>query len=249
MVSVFGESVAIEITNSLSETQSPCKDLPPVQHVEPNSSVTVPCPVFSASEMVFKLYKGLEAIFSISINQTFRSQINKNPKIDFSANFKFNDTDNSTSFILEAVTMNTTGLYTCEAEKIFPPPFQIVVHKPQTIVLVEGRQVKPHPVCQDVDHLVFWVMFGIMTIYGVVMSLIVAIQWGVCYSCNSPSLSIITPPSVLTLLKNCLPTLLAHQSYSALSTDYSFTRTGILSQTRAQMRAMGAQTILARIAF
>lgn len=113
-------------------------DLPPVQHVEPNSSVTVPCPVFSASEMVFKLYKGLEAIFSISINQTFRSQINKNPKIDFSANFKFNDTDNSTSFILEAVTMNTTGLYTCEAEKIFPPPFQIVVHKPQTIVLVEG---------------------------------------------------------------------------------------------------------------
>ncbi|XP_050978218.1 uncharacterized protein si:dkey-1h24.6 [Labeo rohita] len=163
--------------SSLSETQSPCKDLPPVQHVEPNSSVTVPCPVFSASEMVFKLYKGLEAIFSISINQTFRSQINKNPKIDFSANFKFNDTDNSTSFILEAVTMNTTGLYTCEAEKIFPPPFQIVVHKPQTIVLVEGRQVKPHPVCQDVDHLVFWVMFGIMTIYGVVMSLIVAIQW------------------------------------------------------------------------
>lgn len=109
-------------------------NLPPFQHVALNSSVTVPCPVLSAPEMVFRLYKGSDEIFYISVNNTIISKINNSPGMAFTVNV----VDNSTSFILNGVTKNTTAMYTCEAERIFPPPFQKVEHKPQTIVFVEG---------------------------------------------------------------------------------------------------------------
>ncbi|XP_016095356.1 uncharacterized protein [Sinocyclocheilus grahami] len=122
--------------SSLSETQSMCKgNLPPVHHVALNSSVTVPCPVLSAPEMVFRLYKGSEEIFFISVNNTIISKNDNSPRMDFTVNVA----DNGTSFILDGVTINTTALYTCEAERIFPPPFQQVEHKPQTIVFVEDQ--------------------------------------------------------------------------------------------------------------
>ncbi|XP_016363630.1 uncharacterized protein LOC107705030 isoform X1 [Sinocyclocheilus anshuiensis] len=158
--------------SSQSETQSMCKgNLPPVHHVALNSSVTVPCPVLSAPEMVFRLYKGSEEIFFISVNNTIISKNDNSPRMDFTVNVA----DNSTSFILDGVTINTTALYTCEAERIFPPPFQQVEHKPQTIVFVEERPVKQHSVCQDVNHLVFWVVLGAMTIYGLLTTCIVFI--------------------------------------------------------------------------
>uniref|UniRef100_A0A672SAT0 Immunoglobulin domain-containing protein n=1 Tax=Sinocyclocheilus grahami TaxID=75366 RepID=A0A672SAT0_SINGR len=159
-------------------------NLPPVQHVALNSSVTIPCPVLSAPEMVFQLYKGSEEIFYITINNASISKNNNSPRRDFPASFKVNHTNNSTSFILNSVTMNTTALYTCEAERIFPPPFQKVEHKPQTIVFVEEiqhlcvsteRPVKPSAVCQHADHLAFWVVLGVMAIYGLVMTCTVLI--------------------------------------------------------------------------
>ncbi|KTF84746.1 hypothetical protein cypCar_00008019 [Cyprinus carpio] len=158
--------------SSLSETESMCKgNLPPFQHVALNSSVTVPCPVLSAPEMVFRLYKGSDEIFYISVNNTIISKINNSPGMAFTVNV----VDNSTSFILNGVTKNTTAMYTCEAERIFPPPFQQVEHKPQTIVFVEERPVKQHAVCQDVSYLVvaFWVVLGAMVIYGLVTTCIV----------------------------------------------------------------------------
>ncbi|KAF4118708.1 uncharacterized protein si:dkey-1h24.6 [Onychostoma macrolepis] len=154
--------------SSLSETQCICKgNLPPIQHVALNSNVTIPCPVLSAPEMVFKLYKGSVEIDYISSNNNNNSLRRASPAI-----FNVNYTNNSTSFILNRVTMNTTALYTCEAERIFPPPFQKVEHKPQTIVFVEGRPVKPRVVCQHVYQPAFWVL-GVLTIYGLVMTCIV----------------------------------------------------------------------------
>ncbi len=126
-------------------------NLPPVQHVALNSNVSIPCPALSAPEMAFRLYKGSESISYISINNTFFSKYNNSPMRPFLAIFQVNATNNSTSFILNNVTMNTTALYTCEAEKLFPPPFQKVEHKPQTIVFVEGMftMVVEHCHCQQ----------------------------------------------------------------------------------------------------
>lgn len=113
-------------------------NLPPVEHVTVGSNVTVPCPVLSATEMDFKLFKGPDQLTSIfiKINDTSINKNNNSPS--FPADLIVNHLDNSSSFILFGVTTNFTGLYACEAEIIYPPPFKKVSHIPQTIVFVEG---------------------------------------------------------------------------------------------------------------
>lgn len=113
-------------------------DFPPVKHVTVDSNVKVPCPMLSAAEMDFKLFKGPDMVTSISIkkNNTSNNINSKSP--DFPANLSVNVMDNSTSFILLGVTTNFTDLYTCEAEINYPPPFAKVLYTPQTIVFVEG---------------------------------------------------------------------------------------------------------------
>ncbi|XP_048053047.1 uncharacterized protein si:dkey-1h24.6 isoform X1 [Megalobrama amblycephala] len=163
--------------STLSETQSICKgNLPPVKHVAVDSNVTVPCPVLSATEMDFKLFKGSDQVTSIyiKINDTSINKNNNSP--NFPADLNVNHLDNSSSFILFGVTTNFTGLYTCEAEIIYPPPFKKVSHTPQTIVFVEAEKpVKISDLCQHGSQLVLWIVFGAIVIYGVVMTCIVFI--------------------------------------------------------------------------
>ncbi|XP_051558541.1 T-cell-specific surface glycoprotein CD28 homolog [Myxocyprinus asiaticus] len=157
--------------STLTETQSMCKgNLPLVKHVAVNGNATVSCPILSAPEMDFKLFKGSVMVTSRHIN-TQSPPVN--PEGNVPAHFSVNLTDNSTSFILLSVTMNTTALYTCEAVIIYPPPFVKVDEMPQTIVFVKESPRKQHPLCQHANHLVLWVVLGGMTTYGLVMTCIV----------------------------------------------------------------------------
>ncbi|XP_051983387.1 uncharacterized protein si:dkey-1h24.6 [Xyrauchen texanus] len=161
--------------STLIETQSMCKgNLPLVKHVAVNSNATVSCPILSAPEMDFKLFKGSVQVISSYINtQSTPVRISDSPEADFPAHFSVNLTDNSTSFILLSATMNTTALYTCEAVKTYPPPLVNVDEMPQTIVFVKESPRKQHSLCQHANHLVLWVVLGGMTMYGLVMTCIV----------------------------------------------------------------------------
>lgn len=112
--------------------------LPPVIHVAVDSKVTVPCPILSATEMEFKLFKDSDLVTSTYIKINYTSIIQNDNSPNFPANLSVNQLNNSTSFILFGVTTNFTGLYTCEAEIMYPPPFKKVPHTPQAIVFVEG---------------------------------------------------------------------------------------------------------------
>ncbi|KAK7166243.1 hypothetical protein R3I93_006117 [Phoxinus phoxinus] len=170
-----------------SETQSMCKgNLPPVKHVAVNSNVNVPCPVLNATEIDFRLFKGqyMVTLISIKINDTSNNINSKSP--NFPANLSVNVMDKSTSFILLGVTTNLTDLYTCEAEINYPPPFKTVPNTPQTIVLVEESQDKSRDICQLESHLVWWVVFGVMAIYGLVMTCIVFFLRIKCSQIDTP---------------------------------------------------------------
>ncbi|XDV15107.1 hypothetical protein PO909_015247 [Leuciscus waleckii] len=170
-----------------SEAQSMCKgNLPPVKHVAENSDVNVPCPELRATEMNFKLFKGPEkaASISIKINDTFNNINSKIP--DFPANISVNFMDNRTSFILLSVTKNFTDLYTCEVEIHYPPPFIQLADTPQTIVFVEESPDKSCDRCQHESHLVWWVTFGVMAIYGLVMTCIVFFLRIKCSQIDTP---------------------------------------------------------------
>lgn len=160
---------------TLTETGSMCKGiLPPVRYVAQRSNVTVHCPTLSGSEMWYYLYKGPDVVTSIYIkiiNNTLVTENNKSPNKYFPAHLSVNFTDNSTSFVLFNVNVNITALYTCEAEKTFPPPLKKMEQVPYTIVFVEETSSKQ--LYQHVSYLVLFVVLG--GIYGLVASSIVII--------------------------------------------------------------------------
>ncbi|KAI7790546.1 hypothetical protein IRJ41_013001, partial [Triplophysa rosa] len=148
-------------------------NLPPVKYVALNNNVPVACPTLSGMEMDFKLYKGPDKVTSIyiNVNNTLDSKHSDSRKSDFPSHLSVNFTDDSANFILFRVTVNITGLYTCEAVRNFPPPFLKVEQMPQTIVFVEETPRKPF--CQHDIYLVLWVVLGGMAIYGLLMSCVV----------------------------------------------------------------------------
>lgn len=110
--------------------------IPNVRRVPLYSNVSVPCPGFTAEEMTFTLYRGDDKFASITYGNMslIRSQENLGRILEHSVN----SSDNTTNFILLNVTLNATGLYTCMAEKAYPPPLVKIPEQPQIIVIVEG---------------------------------------------------------------------------------------------------------------
>ncbi|KAA0722266.1 hypothetical protein E1301_Tti014468 [Triplophysa tibetana] len=159
---------------TLTKPHSMCHgNLPAVKYVALNNNVPVACPTLSGTEMGFKLYKGPDKVMSIyvNVNNTLDCKHGDSPKNFCPSHLSVNLTDNSTNFILLNVTVNITGLYTCEAEKNFPPPFEKVEQMPQTIVFVE--ETPRIEFCQQDMYLVLWLVLGGMAIYGVLMSCVV----------------------------------------------------------------------------
>lgn len=111
-------------------------NIPEIQHVKDYSNVFVPCPRFTAADMAFTLYKGQNKIASITYGNT--SLVNPSEHPGSRMNHNVNKSDNTTRFVLYNVTMDATALYTCTAEKTYPPPLVKVQEEPQTIVIVES---------------------------------------------------------------------------------------------------------------
>ncbi|XP_056590260.1 uncharacterized protein si:dkey-1h24.6 isoform X2 [Triplophysa dalaica] len=156
--------------NALTKPQS---NLPAVKYVALNNNVSVACPSLSGTEMDFKLYKGPDEVNSIyiNVNNTLDSKHSDSSKNDFPSILSANFTDGSANFILFNLTVNITGLYTCEAVRNFPPPFLKVEQMPQTIVFVE--ETPRIQFCQQDMYLVLWGVLGVLGIYGVLMSCVV----------------------------------------------------------------------------
>lgn len=103
-------------------------------HVAVNGNACVPCPNFTVEEMTFKLLKDENEVASIeyaNISSVRRETQGNSVKHNVNG-------DNTTQFLLYNVSKNATGLYTCTAEKIFPPPVAEIPEKPQIVVIVEG---------------------------------------------------------------------------------------------------------------
>ncbi|KAM9455082.1 T-cell-specific surface glycoprotein CD28 [Clarias gariepinus] len=158
---------------ALPEKQCPWKDgIPNVRRVPLYSNVSVPCPGFTAEEMTFTLHRGDDKFASITYGNMslIRSQENLGRILEHSVN----SSDNTTNFILLNVTLNATGLYTCMAEKAYPPPLVKIPEQPQIIVIVEehGCTHARHIVEPPTNHLPFWVGFGALSIYGLIITFI-----------------------------------------------------------------------------
>lgn len=91
--------------------------------------------MFTAVEMTFKLHKGQNITATVTyVNASHKSS----PEPLGSKMYHSVKDDNTTHFLLYNVTMDATGLYTCTAEKSYPPPMVTIQEEPQTIVIVES---------------------------------------------------------------------------------------------------------------
>lgn len=111
------------------------ENVPEFQHVYVHSNVTVPCPSFTAEEMTFTLHKNTNQVASFIYANMARL---KSQELLGSTVKHHVNNDNTTCFVLYNVSKNETALYTCRAEKSYPPPAEQIPEKPQTIVIVEG---------------------------------------------------------------------------------------------------------------
>ncbi|MCJ8747894.1 hypothetical protein PDJAM_G00158700 [Pangasius djambal] len=157
---------------ALPEKQCQWKDnAPEIQRVAVHSNVTVPCPSFSAVEMVFTLhYKNKFA----SVTYANISYVSNSEHLGSGMKHYVNIKDNTTHFVLFNVTMEETALYTCKAKKSYPPPLVQIQEEPQTIVIVERHECVQN--CQRLDppanHLPLWVGFGLLSVYSLIITCI-----------------------------------------------------------------------------
>ncbi|XP_076839368.1 T-cell-specific surface glycoprotein CD28 [Brachyhypopomus gauderio] len=151
---------------TLSEHHCHCKDsVQNIKRVSLHGNVTVPCPNFTAPEMKFKLFKGSSEIATNVANKSAANDLNESGgQIALSVNM----VNNRTNFVLNGVTMDYTGLYTCEAEILYPPPFGIVLEKPRALVIVDEPQ--SHVVRRS--EVPLWVALGVLTAYSVIITYI-----------------------------------------------------------------------------
>lgn len=112
-------------------------NIPKVQHVPVHSNVSVPCPKFTAVEMTFKLHKGPNKVASITYANISHVSSSEPPESTMKHTVSY---DNTTHFVLYNLSKDATSLYTCLAEKSYPPPMVTIQEEPQLIVIVEGVQ-------------------------------------------------------------------------------------------------------------
>ncbi|XP_017313746.1 T-cell-specific surface glycoprotein CD28 isoform X1 [Ictalurus punctatus] len=157
---------------ALPEKQCQCKDnVLKIQRVTVHGNVSVPCPMFTAVEMTFKLHKGQNITATVTyVNASHKSS----PEPLGSKMYHSVKDDNTTHFLLYNVTMDATGLYTCTAEKSYPPPMVTIQEEPQTIVIVENHGCVQNSQRMDpsASHLPLWVGFGILSVYCLIITCI-----------------------------------------------------------------------------
>ncbi|KAB5523397.1 hypothetical protein PHYPO_G00152100 [Pangasianodon hypophthalmus] len=158
---------------ALPEKQCQWKDnFPGIQRVAVHDNVSVPCPRFTAVEMMFMLYKGQNSIVTTTYANISHASILG--QSESTIKHYVNIIDNTTHFVLYNVTMEATALYTCTAKKSYPPPMVPIQEEPQTIVIVEGY--KYLHTGQTLDHsassLPLWVGFGVLSVYGLIITCI-----------------------------------------------------------------------------
>ncbi|KAG7467356.1 hypothetical protein MATL_G00152510 [Megalops atlanticus] len=158
---------------------SPCpKERPPrVQVVTVNDSATVRCPNVTGDELTFTLCCGQEKV-------SF-SRLKKDKGLEYtgegSVEFQVSGQNHTGHFVLSQLVVNSTGLYTCKVEVMYPPPY--VKHEESTFVLVKEPPCQPEKRtgCPPVGNVVAmweWVLAcGVLTLYSAVITGIAVVIW------------------------------------------------------------------------
>ncbi|XP_048883571.1 T-cell-specific surface glycoprotein CD28 isoform X2 [Brienomyrus brachyistius] len=155
-----------------------CNDIYPLTvHVKAHESLTVLCPNATKDEMTFKLYFNKQQIG----NRTFNGSQTKNENVTgMGIDLRVNQQNRGAHFEISSVQPNSTGIYSCEAEVLFPPPYQKLTARLIAVFVEERCQPQGIKQCPSESSPTFlwWpIGYGILGFYCLAMTCITAVLW------------------------------------------------------------------------
>ncbi|XP_036397113.1 T-cell-specific surface glycoprotein CD28 [Megalops cyprinoides] len=148
-----------------------------VEMVTVNGSATVRCPNVTGDELRFTLCRGQKKVSFSSLRKDERLNHTEVGAVEFQVSGQ----NHTGHFVLSRLVINSTGLYTCEVEVVYPPPY--VKHEELTFVLVREPPCQPEKRtgCPPVGNLVAmweWVLAcGVLTLYSAVITGVAVVIW------------------------------------------------------------------------
>ncbi|KAL4635812.1 hypothetical protein GN956_G13058 [Arapaima gigas] len=146
------------------------------ERVKAGHSSLVPCPsVSTADEVSFKLFLNNDII----ISSTWKS--NNTPTINQKEGVTLQVDNHKAQFQLSKMQTNWTGLYRCEAEILYPPPYKKLPDE-ESVLIIEEEQCKFQefihcPAGRD-NFPIWWAMVCmVLTVLSLVLTSIAAVLW------------------------------------------------------------------------
>ncbi|XP_023661521.1 T-cell-specific surface glycoprotein CD28 [Paramormyrops kingsleyae] len=156
-----------------------CNDIyPQTMHLKVHEPLIVPCPNATEDEMTFKLSFNKHQI----CNRTFNgSHFKHQNAVEMGVDLKVNHRNREAHFEISSVQANSTGIYGCEAEVLFPPPYRKLTAR-LIAVFVEEERCQPQGIKQcpsESPPTFFWwpIGYGILGFYCLAMTCITAVLW------------------------------------------------------------------------
>ncbi|KAM4602105.1 T-cell-specific surface glycoprotein CD28 [Polymixia lowei] len=165
-----------------SRSQSTCSnDKLRTECVPVNDSVSVPCPDLTAEEVSFYLLMGQKVIANRTCD--YAKNVETIVNITKELAMHMNTDSRSVSFVISGVTAESSGFYSCKAERMYPPPFLAIHNASTVLVLVEGHQCKCSAAdCGGlvIDRTPVWIWIlgfaGVIT-YSLTVSIFAVVAW------------------------------------------------------------------------
>ncbi|XP_010898664.1 uncharacterized protein LOC105027959 isoform X2 [Esox lucius] len=157
-----------------------------IQHVVPHSQVSIACPNLTGYDLRFHLlgsvHENSVTIHTTELNETKEQNRNHTGTNRQETFVQFGQVEPALNQNLSnryVFTVNGTGLYSCKAEKLWPPPYK---EDSVETLLIEDEQCSGHqdPLAKqncadDPRRLLLWLLVacGLLTVYSIIATTII----------------------------------------------------------------------------
>ncbi|KAJ8255185.1 hypothetical protein GJAV_G00201990 [Gymnothorax javanicus] len=151
-----------------SGTHLKCLDMP-FHRITTRGSVSVSCPNVTGIEVKFQLWGSNESKIG-SATRKLNVTETEGP-----VEFREQDPNRTAYFVLSQLNVSSTGIYTCVAERLYPPPYSPA--STCNIVSVEEQQTITVCPAGESPKLWIWAALATMALYSITITSIAVVLW------------------------------------------------------------------------
>ncbi|KAJ8352753.1 hypothetical protein SKAU_G00242290 [Synaphobranchus kaupii] len=151
---------------------SSCLDMP-THRITTNDSIALSCPnVTDGTEATFRLLRYNDEIATVKRNQTATVIEPEGTE------FQDQETNRTARFILSRLDVKSTGIYTCNVEKMYPPPYSKSAGTHNLVIVVQAMSQFMSVCLEEKDPVMWmWLTLAMLTTYCVIITAMAARFW------------------------------------------------------------------------